>query len=168
MNSEVDLLRGYERHVIECLDIAIECGLDTDPGRDAFHLAMQCLSTATDLKAQLIYEPLADDPATRDYILRLDDHRYELMEGIDILRAYIELTMDETAADETSADETSADEAQPRENLSPSLNRLRRRLLVLFKREAPLGPVFEAWQERRDTMDSPQPGRIVSPSVAIH
>lgn len=158
MQSEIDLLRGYERHIIECLDIAIECGLDTEPGREAFHLAMECLNTATDLKAQLIYEPLADDPATREYVERLDDHRYELMEGIDILRAYIELTMDEggDAASDTSP------------SLVPSLNRLRRRLLVLFKREAPLGPVFEAWQERRDTGSKPKSSLSVSSSVAIH
>ena len=158
MQSEFDLLRGYERHIIECLDIAIECGLDTEPGRDAFHLAMECMNTATDLKAQLIYEPLADDPATREYIERLDDHRYELMEGIDILRADIELTMDEGdgAAPNTSP------------SLVPSLNRLRRRLLVLFKREAPLGPVFEAWQERRDTVSEPKSSLSVSSSVAIH
>lgn len=158
MQSEIDLLRGYERHIIECLDIAIECGLDTEPGREAFHLAMECLNTATDLKAQLIYEPLADDPTTREYIERLDDHRYELMEGIDILRAYIELTMDEggDAASNTSP------------SLVPSLNRLRRRLLVLFKREAPLGPVFEAWQERRDTGSKPKSSLSVSSSVAIH
>ncbi len=158
MQSEIDLLRGYERHIIECLDIAIECGLDTEPGREAFHLAMECLNTATDLKAQLIYEPLADDPTTREYVERLDDHRYELMEGIDILRAYIELTMDEggDAVSDTSP------------SLVPSLNRLRRRLLVLFKREAPLGPVFEAWQERRDTGSKPKSSLSVSSSVAIH
>lgn len=158
MNSEIDLLRGYERHVIECLDIAIECGLETEPGRDAFHLAMKCLTTVTDLKAQLIYEPLSADPTTREYVLRLDDHRFELMEGIDILRAYIELTVDEENLAEPDA----------AASMIPSLNRLRRRLLVLFKREAPLGPVFEAWQERRYSLVLPRASLPVSPSLAIH
>lgn len=135
MSQELNLLRDYEAQTIECLDLAIECGLDSDAGREAFHLAMKCFNHATDLKTRLIYAPLSDDPATADYVRRLDCHRDELMESIDILRSYIELTVEE------------ADTAP--DTLRNSMNRLRRRLMVLFKRETPLRSVFEAWQERQ-------------------
>ena len=153
MSNELDLVREYEAHVIECLDLAIECGPETEPGRDAFHLGMQCLTNATELKSQLIYAPLAMDPATADYVQRLGDHRYELMESIDILRTYIELKVEERHTAPMT--------------LERSLLRLRRRLQVLFRREAPLGPVFEAWQSRNTGADSMfQTSHIAS--AAIH
>lgn len=154
MTNELDLVRDYEAHVIECLDLAITCGLSTEAGLEAFHLAMKCLTQATDLKSQLIYSPLSDDPSTADYVRRLDDHRYELMESVDILRAYIELTLDEGS--------------QADAMLESSLHRLRRRLLVLFKREAPLGPVFEAWQERQVAETAIVPPIPRRGSIVIH
>jgi|GEM_PF-1700459 len=136
MKYDLNALRDLEKQVIECVDIAIEAGLDSSEGLNAFKLGMEKFNASADLKSRLIYEPLADDPATRDYVTRLDDQLFGLSERIDILRAYIELTID--------------GQDMETDTLELSLHRLRRRLLVMFRREAALGPVFEAWCKRHD------------------
>ncbi|WP_300528244.1 hypothetical protein [Maricaulis sp.] len=136
MHRDLRRLKSLENEIIECLDIAIDCGLEANEGQAAFRMGMERLSQATDLKTDLIYAPLADDPATRDYISRLDGQLSGLTERIDILRAYLEISLCSDMIDA--------------EAVTMSLNRLRRRLLVLFRREAALGPVYSSWKKRHE------------------
>lgn len=136
MHRDLRRLKSLETEIIECLDIAIDCGLEVQEGQAAFRMGMERLSEATDLKTDLIYAPLADDPATRHYISRLDGQLAGLTERIDILRAYLEISLCSDMIDAKA--------------VSISLNRLRRCLLVLFRREAALGPVYSSWKKRRE------------------
>ena len=138
MHRDLRRLKSLETEIIECLDIAIDCGLEANEGQAAFRMGMERLSQATDLKTDLIYAPLSDNPATRDYVSRLDGQLAGLTERIDILRADLEISL---CSDMIDADA-----------VSTSLNRLRRRLLVLFRREAALGPVYSSWKKRHTAL----------------
>jgi hypothetical protein len=134
MFQDMKRLATMESDIFECLDLATECGLGTPGGQAAYHMGMERLDRISELKADHIYAPLADDPATRDYVSHLDGNLFGLMARIDILRTHIDLSI---AADNPEQPETKA-----------SLSRLSRQLQIRFRREAALLPVFETWRQR--------------------
>ncbi|MBO6796460.1 hypothetical protein [Maricaulis sp.] len=134
MLKQIAMLQSLETGIIDRLDEALDHGLGTQGGRDALQSAMRELNTTAELKSELIYSPLLEDPATRDYIRHLDFKLYGLIERIEVLRSYLELSMQ--------ADTPDAD------MIELTVHRLRRRLLVLFKKESALRPVYSSWVDR--------------------
>lgn len=155
MLKQIAMLQSLESGIIDRLDEALDHGLDNQAGRDALQSAMRELNTATELKSELIYAPLLEDPATRDYIRRFDFKLYGLIERIEVLRTYLELSM---RAEKRDAD-----------MIELTVHRLRRRLLVLFKKESALRPVYSSWVDRHaPTSDVRSSMRSEHAPTAIH
>lgn len=150
MLKHIAMLQGLETGIIDRLDEALDHGLETPAGGDALASAMRELNTATELKSELIYAPLLADPATRDYIRHLDFQLYGLTERIEVLRTYLEMSMQ--------ADQRDFD------MIELTLHRLRRRLLVLFKKESALRPVYASWVGRH----APTEAAMTHAPAAVH
>lgn len=134
MLKQIAMLQSLETGIIDRLDDALDLGLESQGGRAAFKSAMRELNSATELKNELIYAPLLEDPATRDYIRQLDFKLFGLTERIEVLRSYLELSMENQERDA--------------DMIELTVHRLRRRLLVLFKKESALRPVYTHWHDR--------------------
>lgn len=134
MLKQIAMLQSLETGVIDRLDDALDLGLESPAGRDAFRSAMRELTSATALTNELVYAPLLEDPATRDYVRQLDFKLFGLIERIEVLRAYLELSMDNKDRDADTVELT--------------VHRLRRRLLILFKKQSGLWPVYTSWADR--------------------
>ena len=135
MYQDMRRLDAMQDEVLEGLELALECGFDTQNGEAAYRLAMERFDRFCELKADQVYGPLSADIMTRDYVSRLDAQLLGLTSRIDILRTHLDVALMSDHADT--------------ERLVQSLQRLTRQIRVRFRREATLVPVYETWKQRQ-------------------
>jgi hypothetical protein len=134
MPRQLQFFQDLETQLFTALDTAERSGLACGVGEAAFHQAMMALDLLSQERISKIYDPLAADPLTRDYVLHLDDQLRGLASRIDIHRTRIELGL-------LQGEVTATVEA--------SLARLVRQLKARFRREAALMPVYAGWRQRQ-------------------
>lgn len=152
MFQDMRRLDAMQDEVLECLDLAEECGLAIAEGEAAYRMAMERFDRFCELKSDQVYGPLSADLLTRDYVSRLDAQLHGLASRIDILRTHIEIAL---AADTAG-----------RPELVESLRRLRQQLRIRFRREAALAPVYESWKQRQ-CADWVPPGQSVPEALLL-
>ena len=154
MQKRIFMIRELEADCVGMLNTALEHGLTSEAGKIAFRSAMLQLRTATELKSEMIYAPLLEDPNTCDYVRRLEGQLFDLSERIGTLRRHLEQCLDSGTSDT--------------DQLTASAQRLRRRLLVLFKKESALRPIYATWCDRTiGRFEQSLPG-TAEPSMAIY
>lgn len=135
MYQDMRRLDAMQDEVLECLELACDCGFSSPEGEAGYRLAMERFDRFCELKADQVYGPLAADLLTRDYVSRLDSQLLGLTSRIDILRTHLEIAL------------VSAQTDLPR--LDHTLRRLTQQIRIRFRREATLLPVYETWKKRQ-------------------
>jgi hypothetical protein len=135
MDRDVEQFERLETELFNAMGEAERRGLASGEGQFAFRRAMTALDLLAEERTAGIYDILAADPLTRDYVTHLDGQLRGLSARIDIHRTRIELGL-LTGRGDIAA-------------LNMSLARLVRQLKARFRREAALMPVYAGWLGRQ-------------------
>jgi hypothetical protein len=91
MQNHYTDLAGLEDDIYGCLEETLDEGFEKMEGIAAYAMAYSLLRRLDNVRAETIYNPLTEDPMTRDYATRAIEKIHPVTERIDSIRAKLDL-----------------------------------------------------------------------------